>query len=165
MAPDYDFAPDEERYVSYDYAKTESIASSHREKEYGYQGPNTAKSVLDSKIYEHLSNLSLLIVEAKKEIEAMLRLKLLKKKSQGSSIVYAGIKEIFGDYIRNNMELNNTFQIFNYGHKFFYGLGFGLPLLVGNPDPPPLDCGLGTYYVFLDRYGLSSAVFDLSSRV
>ena len=95
----------------------------------------------------------------------MLRLKLLKKKSQGSSIVYAGIKEIFGDYIRNNMELNNTSQIYNYGHKFFYGLGFGLPLLVSNPDPPPLDCGLGTYYVFLDRYGLSSDDFDLSSRV
>ena len=107
----------------------------------------------------------MLIVEAKKEIEAMLRLKLLKKKSQGSSIVYAGIKEIFGDYIRNNMELNNTSQIYNYGHKFFYGLGFGLPLLVSNPDPPPLDCGLGTYYVFLDRYGLSSDDFDLSSRV
>ena len=77
----------------------------------------------------------------------------------------AGIKDIFGDYVGNDYELNDTVQIYTYGFLFFYGLGFGLPLLVGNPDPPPIDCGVESYLDLLDRYGLSSDDFDLVHRV
>ena len=65
----------------------------------------------------------------------------------------------------NNYEIQDLNQIYNYGFLFFYGLGFGLPLLVGNPDLPPIDCGVKNYYNLLDKYGLSPDDFDLSSRV
>ena len=77
----------------------------------------------------------------------------------------AGIKDIFGDFVNNDYEIKETGQIYNYGYLFFYGLGFGLPLLVGNPDLPPLGCGVENYHNLLHKYGLSSDNFDFIHRV
>ena len=167
LAPDYDFAPYEEQYDSYGHSIAEPIASNKQERDYtdSYQDHKDAKTILDSKIYEHQSNLVILISEAKLDIEAKLRFKLFKKNTQGWSIVAAGIKDIFGDYVGNDYEINDLTQIYTYGFLFFYGLGFGLPSLVGNPDPPPINCGVRNYHNMLDKYGLSSDDFDLSSRV
>ena len=165
IAPDYEFTTNKENFDSYGYARAEPLSSSRKDKEGDHHDHQDAKTFLDSKIYEHQLNLPVLISEAKKEIEEKLRFTLFKKNTQGWSIIAAGIKDIFGDYVGNDYELNDTAQIYTYGFLFFYGLGFGLPLLVGNPDPPPIDCGVENYLDLLDRYGLSSDDFDLVHRV
>ena len=106
-----------------------------------------------------------MISKAKSEIEDELRFTLFKKYTQGWSIVAAGIKDIFGDYVGNDYEIKTTTQLYNYGFLFFYGLGFGFPALVGNPPLPPIDCGVSDYLEMQAKYGLSHGAADLASQV
>ena len=120
---------------------------------------------MDAKIFELQGKLPELIPSAKAEIEDKLRFTLFKKMTQGWSIVAAGVKDIWGDYVNNNYQLQNQQQLYNYGFLFFYGLGFGLPALVGNPPLPPIDCGLENYYATVEKYGLSNGPISLASQV
>ena len=156
----YEFPIHEEIQEAYEYE-----TSNKREQKYNYHSQKDARSILDSKIYELQSKIPFLISEAKTDIEEKLRFTLLKKNTQGWSIVAAGIKDIFGDFVNNDYEIKNTGQMYTYGFLFFYGLGFGFPLLVDNPDPPPIGCGEENYYRLMDRYGLSSVNFDLGYKV
>ena len=99
-----------------------------------------------------------LIDEAKKQSEAELALLLAKKKSQGSSIVLASWGDILGDYIANDRTFGNLGDmsvIYNYGFLGFYGLGFGLPLLLGLPSGT-LDCDSSDYLRAVQSYGILS---------
>ena len=123
------------------------------------------KEYLDAKILESMGKLPGLIAAAKQEIEDKLRFTLFKKNTQGWSIVAAGVKDIFGDWVGKDYKLQTQSQLYTYGFYFFYGLGFGLPALVGNPSLPPIDCGLENYQTTLDRYGLSYGPVNLVSQV
>ena len=46
---------------------------------------------------------------------------------------------------------------------FFYGLGFGLPSLLGNP-PPTIDCSSETFQTSVEKYGLSYGPNNLVSQ-
>ena len=123
------------------------------------------KEYLDAKVLESMGKLPGPIAAAKQEIEDKLRFTLFKKNTQGWSIVAAGVKDIFGDWVGNDYKLQTQSQLYTYGFLFFYGLGFGLPALVGNPSLPPIDCGLENYQTTLDRYGLSYGPVNLVSQV
>jgi len=122
------------------------------------------KEYLDAKILESMGKLPGLIAAAKQEIEDKLRFTLFKKNTQGWSIVAAGVNDIFGDWVGKDYKLQTQSQLYKYGFYFFYGLGFGLPALVGNPSLPPIDCGLENYQTTLDRYGLSFGPVNLVSQ-
>jgi hypothetical protein len=122
------------------------------------------KEYLDGKTYELFSLLPALIDSAKLEIEEKLRFTLLKKNTQGWSIVYAGLADIFGDYVNNDYIISTNTQVYTYGFLFFYGLGFGFPALVGNPDLPPIDCSSENFQALVDRYGLSYGPINLASQ-
>lgn len=122
------------------------------------------REYLDGKIFELFTKLPELISSTKLEIEEKLRFTLFKKKTQGWSIVYAGLTDIFGDYVNNNMQIKDRQQTYLYGFLFFYGLGFGLPALVGNPPLPPIDCSLENWQATVDRYGLSYGPVNLASQ-
>lgn len=122
------------------------------------------KEYLDAKIFELFAKLPGLISDAKLEIEDKLRFTLFKKNTQGWSIVAAGIKDIFGNYVNNDYQITSTGQLYNYGFLFFYGLGFGLPALVGNPPLPPIDCGAENWVATVDKYGLSYGPTNLVSQ-
>ena len=106
-----------------------------------------------------------MIGTAKLEIEEKLRFTLFKKKTQGWSIIYAGLADIFGHYVDNGLEIKDTSQIYLYGFLFNYGLGFGLPALVGNPPLPPIDCSEANWQATLDNYGLAFGPVSLASQV
>jgi len=122
------------------------------------------KEYLDAKIYELFSKLPTLIDTAKLEIEEKLRFTLFKKKTQGWSIVYAGTQDIWGDYVGRDYQIEDTSQLYYYGFLFFYGLGFGLPALVGNPPLPPIDCSSTNFQEKIDKYGLSYGPNNLVSQ-
>jgi len=131
------------------------------ERDHAIQDP---KEYLDAKIFELFTKLPLLIDTAKLEVEEKLRFTLFKKKTQGWSIVYAGTQDIFGNYVGNDYEIKDTSQLYLYGFLFFYGLGFGLPALVGNPPLPPIDCSSETFQTTVDKYGLSYGPTNLVSQ-
>ena len=120
---------------------------------------------MDAKIYDLFAKLPGLISSAKLEIEDKLRFTLFKKNTQGWAIVAAGVNDIFGDWIGNDREITTMHQLYNYGFLFFYGLGFGLPALVGNPSLPPIDCNVENYQNTVERYGLSYGPTTLASQV
>jgi len=113
------------------------------------------KEYLDAKIFELFTKLPVLIDTAKLEVEEKLRFTLFKKKTQGWSIVYAGTQDIWGNYVGNDYQIVDTEQLYLYGFLFFYGLGFGLPALVGNPPLPPIDCSSENFQASVEKYGLS----------
>lgn len=123
------------------------------------------REYLDEKIFELFSKLPELISSSKLEIEEKLRFTLFKKKTQGSSIVFAGLADIFGHYVNNDLQIKDTETTYLYGFLFFYGLGFGLPALVGNPSLPPIDCSSENWQSTVDKYGLSYGPVNLASQV
>jgi len=157
-------------YGDYRYARNtkthDTINHYERDHGKGYASSNKedAKLILDSKIYDITSNLPILISVAKRKIENELRFKLLKKITQGWSIVAAGLKDIFGNYANNNYEITDVTQLYTYGYLFFYGIGFGFPSLLGNPDPPPIKCGVDNYHSLLEKYGISGDKLNLVSQ-
>ena len=106
-----------------------------------------------------------MIDTAKLEIEEKLRFTLFKKKTQGWSIIYAGLADIFGHYVNNDLIIKDQAQVYLYGFLFNYGLGFGLPALVGNPPLPPIDCSSSNWQHSLDNYGLAYGPVALASQV
>ena len=120
---------------------------------------------MDEKIRELQDTISEAISFAIHDLQDSLQFERTKKLSQGFSIVGAGIKDIFGDYVNNNYEINDTGQLYLYGFLFFYGLGFGLPLVVSSPSPTKYDCGLSDYHEALERYGLTFDTGDIVSQV
>ena len=94
-----------------------------------------------------------------------MRFTLFKKKTQGWSIVYAGTQDIWGNYVGNDYQILDTEQLYLYGFLFFYGLGFGLPALVGNPPLPPIDCSSENFQASVEKYGLSYGPSHLVHKV
>ena len=123
------------------------------------------REYLDAKIFELYTKLPDLISSSKLEIEEKLRFTLFKKKTQGSSIVFAGLTDIFGHYVTNDLQIKDRETTYLYGFLFFYGLGFGLPALVGNRPLPPIDCSSENWQATVDKYGLSYGPVNLASQV
>lgn len=96
------------------------------------------------------------IEEAVEQSEAEISILLLKKRTQGWSIIVASWKDVVGEWIQNGRTFNNfggLYTIYNYGFLFWYGWGFGLPLLVGLPKDT-LDCGVRDFQKVIREYGL-----------
>ena len=72
------------------------------------------KEYLDAKVLESMGKLPGLIAAAKQEIEDKLRFTLFKKNTQGWSIVAAGVKDIFGDWVGEDYKLQTQSQLYTY---------------------------------------------------
>ena len=124
-----------------------------------------AISYLDTKINELQESLPNIISKAKITLKEELQFNRFKKNSQGWSIVSAGIIDIYGDFVANEKQVNDTTQLFTYGFLFFYGLGFGLPLVLSSPPAGKFDCGVNEYYSLKEKYGINYDVTDLIHQV
>ena len=124
-----------------------------------------AISYLDAKINEIQESLPNIISKAKITLKEELQFNRFKKNSQGWSIVTAGIIDIYGDFLSNEQQINDTAQLFTYGFLFFYGLGFGLPLVLSSPPAGKFNCGVNDYYSSKERYGINYDITDLVHQV
>ena len=91
------------------------------------------------------------------------RFKVFKRVTQGWAIVIGSWFDIYSDFVINNRSLGNfgTFtNIYIYGGKGFYGVGFGFPLLLGLPEDT-LKCGPSDFLKTLDEYKMRNGLNDL----
>ena len=124
-----------------------------------------AISYLDAKIYKLKESIPNIINIALYSLKEELDFNRLKKNTQGWSIVGAGLIDIYGDFVTNEQQINDTNQFYNYGYLFFYGLGFGLPLVLSSPSAGKFDCDINNYYSTLENYGVSYDAADLIYQV
>ena len=120
---------------------------------------------MDSKIHKLQKSIPNIIVTARNSLTEELKFERLKKNSQGWSIVKAGIIDIYGDFVSNDQQINDTSQLYAYGYLFFYGLGFGLPLVLSSPSAGKFDCGVNDYHSSLERYKINYDIIDLINQV
>ena len=120
---------------------------------------------MDSKIKELKKSIPNIITTARNSLKEKLKFTRLKTNSQGWSIVAAGIIDVYGDFVSNEQQIKDILQIYTYGYLFFYGLGFGLPLVVSSPAPNTYNCDKNNYYVLLENYGMNYDTADLIYQV
>jgi hypothetical protein len=91
------------------------------------------------------------------------RFKVFKRVTQGWAIVIGSWLDFYSDIVINNRTLGNfgSFtNIYIYGGKAFYGVGFGFPLLLGLPEDK-LKCGSKDFLKTIDEYKLNNGLNDL----
>ena len=91
------------------------------------------------------------------------RFKVFKRVTQGWAIVIGSWFDLYSDFIINNRSLGNfgtMTNIYIYGGKGFYGVGFGFPLLLGLPEDK-LKCGPKDFQKTLAEYKLTNGLNDL----
>ena len=143
-------------------------ANGSRRKTYPIRNGNKQKaaiSYLDAKIKEIQESLPNIISKAKITLKEDLQFNRFKKNSQGWSIVSAGIIDIYGDFLSNEQQINDTTQPLTYGFLLFYGLGFGLPLVLSSPPAEKFSCGINDYLSLKERYGINYDITDLIHQV
>lgn len=124
-----------------------------------------AITYLDAKIYELKEAIPNIITISLNSLKEELKFNRLKKNTQGWSIVGAGMIDIYGDFVSNEQQIKGTQQLYNYGYLFFYGLGFGLPLVLSSPPAGKFSCDINSYYSPLEDYGISYDTADLIYQV
>ena len=132
------------------------VAENVNKRDVGY----ASKDRLDSVILYLIGELPSKIDHAKKTIEDDIRKTNLKKDSQGWSIIFGSYKDIYSDWVINSRSVTNfggINTIYNYGFLFFYGIGFGAPLLVGH-ESSTLHCDSNTFLGLINKYGLGYGV-------
>lgn len=156
-----------------------ALEMSRKRREAG--GGLTAAERLDSQIAHLLGELPYKLDAARGAVEEDISRAGFLSASQGWSILVASWLDILEDIVANNRTLSNVggtaeaddttiagsfglvaagdIDVFLYdaGFLFFYGLGFGLPLILGLPDDT-LSCGSENYNTLVDRYGLTNGV-------
>lgn len=118
---------------------------------------NDPASYMDQMIAYLISDMPPLISEAVRKSEYELAFLLLKKKSQGWSIVVGSWADVAGEWLQNRRtiaDFGGIATLYIYGFMAFYGLGFGLPLLLGLPKPY-LSCGPSDFLEVLEEYELA----------
>lgn len=119
-------------------------------------GATDQAAFIDQMISHLLSLIPLQIQEAVDQSEAEIAFLLLKRRVEGWSIIVGSWNDCIGEWLQNGRTIFNfggVATIYNYGFLFFYGLGFGLPLLVGLPEEK-LACGVKDFRKVLQEYGM-----------
>ncbi len=152
---------------------------SQRRRERRDAATESAKERLDNEIYYFINqDIPVKIEEAKTASERDLRNSNLLGYSQGFSIILASIFDIAEDYVNNNRTLGNfggTIEnedgdivtnvavgtslttLYDHGFLGLYGLGFGLPLIVGRPSDR-LDCNSGDFTEVVREFGFEYGI-------
>jgi hypothetical protein len=127
------------------------------------QAFNDPKAHHDATIRYLLSEIAFRTEHAIDLAEMTQRLKVFKRVTQGWSVVIGSWFDIYSDFVINNRSLGNfgTYpNIYAYGGKGFYGIGFGFPLLLGLPDDK-LKCSSADFLETLAKYKLTNGLNDL----
>jgi len=118
------------------------------------------------KIDQFLSSIPVLIDAAVEKSEADRKKAIVKKQTQGWSIITGSWKEVLGLYLANNRtweDVLNDQEIWaNYGFIYSYGLGFGLPLVLGNPQR--ISCDRKDFEKLLEDFELENGIQSLLDR-
>jgi len=120
------------------------------------------------KIDQFLSSIPVLIDAAVEKSEADRKKAIVKKQTQGWSIITGSWKEVLGLYMANNRtweDVLNDQEIWaNYGFIYSYGLGFGLPLVLGEPRRSTLTCNRKDFEKLLEDFELENGIQSLLDR-
>lgn len=105
------------------------------------------------------------IISATQVTENIQHFKVIKRVAQGWSIVVGSWLDILSDYLTSDTS-SGTFgvvsNIYSFGVKGFYGVGFGFPLLLGLPEET-LSCSVDDFYNLLNRLKLKNGLRELFS--
>ncbi len=121
------------------------------------------KQHLDDQIAYLLAEIPHKIRKATRVTENLQHFKIIKRVAQGWSIVIGSWLEILADILifnRTSGHFGGMSNIYNYGVKGFYGVGFGFPLLLGLPESN-LPCGESDFHYLVNRYHLGKGVKEL----
>ena len=117
-------------------------AASRNKRDSGYS-QGSPGDYLDAVIAAQSASIPVLIDEGVARIERDLDKKVATSISWGMAIISGGIGDIMGDFIKAERNIGNlagndgstpASVLLNYGFLFNYGLGFGLPFIVGLPS-------------------------------
>ena len=97
----------------------------------------------------------------------------LKSRSQGYAILAGAAKEVAADWISNNRTLLDVTGgvggsgtapglLYSYGFIGTYGVGFGMPLILGRPDDY-LSCSGSDFTDLIHKYGLEYGISNYLS--
>jgi len=120
---------------------------------------------LDQLIDHLLSSIPHKISTALSITENLQHFKVVKRVLQGWAIVVGSWLDMASDYFINNRTASNyggPTNIYTYGVKGFYGVGFGFPLLLGLPEEK-LSCGPDDFIILLDKFQLTNGLYELFS--
>lgn len=139
------------------------MASRHVSKREVYAS-GSAQERLDALIYHLLQDIPIRLATAQRAIDAKVGRSNFLRRTQGWAIIFASYKDIYSDWVINDRSKNDLMSdniqaevMYKYGFLFFYGIGFGAPLLVGLPEDK-LDCSSLEFPKLVERYGLSYGV-------
>ena len=128
------------------------------------------KGYLNFEIQQHLLEIPRMIDTAVEKSEKDLTSFVIQRKSQGWAIITASWADVYSRYFSNDQTLYKLYKkaieegnfqtLSNYGFFYSYGLGFGLPLIIGLPETV-LTCGRQDFEDLIEDYGLERGLQPL----
>ena len=128
------------------------------------------KGYLNWEIQQHLLEIPRMIDTAVEKSEEDLTSFVIQRKSQGWAIITASWADVYSRYFSNDQTLYKLYKkaieegnfetLSSYGFFYSYGLGFGLPLIIGLPETV-LTCGRQDFEDLIEDYGLERGLQPL----
>ena len=126
--------------------------------EYSYY--SDPRCFLDAKIHELSSSLPALIEHAEEHQEAHHKFEAFTKNSRCYPVILASWKHMYGHFVQHKRKIKHYYEIYDYAHTFFHGLGEGLPYCVKQPTHV---CTPFNFEEALEQYQLTGGVYELLS--